>query len=340
MLAVNEGARIDPTLDRGVFLLSLDTEMAWGDVRRSTPDPRARLYDGTRYAVRHLLALLERYGVRATWAVVGHLFLDSCEMVGGLKHPEVERAAYPWHAGDWFDADPCSDVQSAPAWYAPDLIDWILECPAPQEIGCHTFSHILVDDPGCSRGCFRSELRACRALAERRGLELRSFVFPRNGIAHLDVLKEEGFLAYRGNIEPPWTRFVPGGLRRPARLVRWAAPLFPLTAQPQRVGGLWNLPATTFFLHSIGVARAVPIRARVVRAVRGIQRSIEERSISHLYLHPFNLASDPNGLLRGLEQVLATVARHRDAGRIDNPTMGELAEALSRRSVTAEVGGR
>jgi hypothetical protein len=51
----------------------------------------------------------------------------------------------------------------------------------------------------------------------------------------------------------------------------------------------------------------------------------------HMWFHEFNLATDTERLLHGLEDIFAEVSRHREAGMLDNPTMGELAHALQLR---------
>ena len=43
--------------------------------------------------------------------------------------------------GDWFKADPCTNLQTDPNWYAPDLIKLIRDSKVKHEIGSHTFSH-------------------------------------------------------------------------------------------------------------------------------------------------------------------------------------------------------
>ena len=145
-------------------------------------------YRNERQVIYRLLKLIEDYGIRATWAVVGHLFLSECQSVDGHKHPEITRPPYSWFEKDWFDADPCSDENAHPMWYGRDIVARILKCTVPQEIGSHTFSHIIVGDPDCRPEDFDSELRRCRQLAKSHGITLKSFVFPRNSVGHLNVL--------------------------------------------------------------------------------------------------------------------------------------------------------
>lgn len=316
-------------LNQGVFLLSLDTELAWGGMHNCSFEQREHLYAGTRRAIKELIGLLERYEVQATWAVVGHLLLESCKPQDGVKHPELVRPDYTWFSGDWLADDPCTDAGSDPYWYAPDIVEDVLACSVPQEIGCHGFSHMIAADPGCSAECFESEIRASLQVASRRGLTLKSFVFPRNAVAHLDVLARYGFTAFRGVVPAGRNyRRLPGPLKKIANGARWSFPLLPLTAEPSREEGMWNLPATSFYMHRMSAARLVPIRMRVHRAIRGIDLAVRQRSTFHMYFHPFNLASDPEGLLGGLGQILRYVRDRRDDGVLQTATMGELADRL------------
>ena len=81
-----------------------------------------------------------------------------------------------------------------------------------QEIGSHSFAHVLFGDPDLTREAVDSDLTACLARAAERGLTLRSFVFPRNDEGHHEALKAHGFTAYRG-LDPVWYAGLPGPLR-------------------------------------------------------------------------------------------------------------------------------
>ncbi|MGI9627176.1 MAG: hypothetical protein ACR2QM_10105 [Longimicrobiales bacterium] len=313
---------------RGVFILSLDTELAWGALHNRGHIARQHLYEQTRPAIKRLLALHEEFGIEATWAIVGSLFETGYPETGGMKHPELVRPTYGWLKDDWLEPVPAGDSKTAPNWYAPDIVESVLECSAPQEVGCHTFTHVIVGEPGCSRACFDSELAACQAAASKWGVELKTLVFPRNSIGHLDVLASHGFQAFRGNVSAPWQRFFPGPVGKAARGMQWTLPVPPLTAAPKRVGSLWDLPATTLYLHRGGVAGRIPIELRVRRARSGIRQAIRRGETFHLYFHPFNLATDPDGMLDGLRRIYQTVATERDQGRLLNLTMKGLADSL------------
>ena len=65
-------------LDCGVFTISIDLELAWGIRDRFTPKalPSLQL---EREIVQRLLSVFSRYGISATWAIVGHLLRPRLE---------------------------------------------------------------------------------------------------------------------------------------------------------------------------------------------------------------------------------------------------------------------
>lgn len=311
-------------LPRSVFVLSLDEELAWGSVHGGSLPRRAALFDQTRSCITRLLKLLEKYEIHATWALVGHLFLEECRPVNGTKHPEIVRPEYPWFPDDWFLPDPCSRLEDAPIWYGRDIVEQIKNCRVTQEIGCHTFSHVRVGEPGCSRECFASELSACRVEAEKLGLNLRSFVFPRNSVGYLDILAGAGFLAYRG-VAPGMSERLPGIAGRICRQLGYLLPFAPPAVLPERENGLWNLPASYFYPSSPRWWTVVSGLLRLYKVKKGLEKAVKKYSIFHLWFHPFNLAARPDKLFTELEAIFADVSRYRNAGSLDNLTMGELA---------------
>ena len=53
-----------------------------------------------------------------------------------------------------------------------------------------------------------------------------------------------------------------------------------------------------------------------------------QKRIFHIWFHPYNLATDVDGLLYGLEKIFAEVSLLRSQGVLENPTMGELSDVL------------
>jgi peptidoglycan/xylan/chitin deacetylase (PgdA/CDA1 family) len=313
--------------DRGVFTISLDFELAWGTVDIIGPEKWNEVYKREReIVVDRLLNLFVEFDVSATWCILGHLFLDACAPENGRKHPEIVRAHHEWHPDDWFIHDPCGTRESAPIFYGRDLVEKIRDCPVTQEIGSHSFSHIIFGDKGCSEEAARSELAECVKLAGELGIEMRSFVFPRNEIGHLGAVRDAGFKCYRG-VEPNWfegpdhsPRF-----RRMMRLIdvlRAAAP--PVVLPEQDENGLWNIPGSAMYFASHGFRRHIPMSLRTKRAIKGLDAAVNEKKVFHLWFHPTNMADNTEKMFAGLREILKHADSLRQRGRLDILPMGAL----------------
>jgi hypothetical protein len=326
-----EGDALTQGVHRPTFTLSFDTELIWGSFDQYSPAEFQRLYPDIRGTIRAALQLLEAYEVSATWAVVGHLFLRECpRAANGLAHPELVRPKQRWRPGDWYASDPCTDMERDPLWYGEDILDLIQGARVEQEIGCHSFSHVLYGDEELTSDAVNADLDACIVLAASRGITLRSFVFPRNNEGHHEALRRHGFTAYRG-AEPTRWAGAPVPAVRAGHLLTHALGVAPPVSQPyEQLPGLWNIPASSLLMHRAGARRLISRAARLRRAREGIRRAEATRGNFHLWTHPFNLANDPPYLLGVLEAILKDVVAARDRGSMSIEPMGAVAKHMAK----------
>jgi peptidoglycan/xylan/chitin deacetylase (PgdA/CDA1 family) len=327
-------------LNRGAFTISLDFELIWGTLDLFGPSGFREACEKERLLIERLLDLFVEYEIPATWCILGHLFLKECGCSDGRKHPEIIRPSHSWCKKDWFEHDPCSDEEKAPLYYGRSLVSKIRSCPVEQEIGCHTFSHVIFGDVGCSRATAESELRACVELARNLGIELRSFAFPRNQVGHLDVLHQFGFQCYRGP-EPVWheNKVIPDVVRRLNRLWEVLTTTQPPTVLPALTpSGLWNLPGSMIFFPMNGIRRFIPIEWRIKRALKGLQAAAQNNRVFHLWFHPTNLADQTEEMFFGLSRILERASIMRSRGELDICTMTALA-ITARRTHEHSLGG-
>ncbi|MBN2821334.1 MAG: polysaccharide deacetylase family protein [Bacteroidales bacterium] len=185
-------------------MISADFEMAWA-FRYSKKKKHKAVEMGLmeRENVPVLLRIFEKYNIPVTWATVGHLFLNKCEIENGKAHSKMQRPVFfenkNWlfNTGDWYQHDPGSDYKKSPAWYAPDLIDQIQNSPVQHEIGCHTFSHIDMTYKNCTSELAEAEIQECVVVANKRNILLKSMVFPGGTLGNFETLKKFGFTSYR-----------------------------------------------------------------------------------------------------------------------------------------------
>ena len=166
-----------------IFIISLDAELLWGAVlypSHKTVNLLKNDKQKGRGCIDVLLNLFEKHNIPATWAVVGHLFLDHCEKEGGIPHRNMPRFKRDWYS--------CTDIQKDPLYYGKDIVEKILSNRIEHEIGYHSFSHVIFSE--CSREVAEAEIKEGIKLAKEFGIPLRSFVFSENKIGHVDILRE------------------------------------------------------------------------------------------------------------------------------------------------------
>jgi len=300
----------------GSVVLSLDAELAWGfhDHDELAEDR----VSAARESWLRLLELFDDFEVPATWAVVGHLMLDSCD---------GEHADHPTPDG-WFDRDPGTWEGRDDRWYGSTLIDAIEDADADHEIGSHTFSH--VEFGHTTREIAAAEMRECVEIAEDRGVSVDSVVFPRNYVGHRDVLAAYGVTSYRGTKPRRW--YDRGPLGSAAKLVGWPTGAVSPTMVTPEIDeyGLVNVPASLYLFGFEGRARSLVERATgdpvVEMARRGIDRASTGDGVFHMWLHPNNLTDDRD--FDRMAAILEHLAAVRDRTPLTVETMGEIAAEL------------
>jgi len=302
-------------LDKPVFIISLDTELLWGYVAHSTDKSVSlmRNDDGNvRGCIDILLKLFEKHNIPATWAVVGHLFLDHCECEDGIPHKDMPR-----FKDDWYSSDPCTDIQKDPLYYGRDIVEKILSSRIKHEIGYHSFSHVVFSE--CSQEVAEAEIKEGIKLAKNFGITLKSFVFPEDKIGHIDILKKYEFKIYRGKTLGKYN------LNQNILIRKFCGGIDKIIApptEPKWMDGIWEIPSSMHFCDP-QVKFSVLLRAKL-----GLYRAIRSKKVFHIFLHPHDLLRYPS-LRSDLDKFLGIVAKKRDKGKIEVMTMEELASYLN-----------
>ena len=310
----------------GALVISLDFELHWGvrDIFPSDGAYRANLL-GAREVIPRLLDLFAEFDVAATWATVGFLFATSRAELEEVS-PQV-RPRYARVRLDPYREVVGADESSDPLHFAPSLIEQIARYPR-QEIGTHTFSHFYCLERGATTEAFSADLASARQIAARRGVSLRSIVFPRGqvGPRYLDVLTAHGIGCYRG---------VAGRSRRsrgPLTRALSLADAFVDVTGPHLTewadvlnGELANVPAS-FFLRPVTRSGGAE-RLRFKRLATAMRVAAESRRIIHLWWHPHNFGARPSENLAFLRRLLEVFGELRHRFEMRSLSMHEVATA-------------
>ncbi len=324
-----------PNAKLGAFVISLDFELHWG-VRdtRSLDDYRENLL-GSRVVIPRMLDLFSSYGIGATWATVGFLFCENRdELMASL--PECRPAYEDPRLSSYSSLhDIGEDERSDPVHYAPSLIKLIRQCPG-QEVASHTFSHYFCLERGQDVAAFRADLEAAVTMAARRGIQLRSLVFPRNQTndEYLHSCREMGFIAYRGNEPAVMYRARRSEEQRlHVRLLRLADTYFNLSpsnayAVDMPAAGMpVNVPSSRF-LRAYSPSRRVAESARFRRIATQMTDAARRGLVYHLWWHPHNFGVNRDENLAFCRRILEHYRRLRNDYGMESATMGELASRV------------
>lgn len=302
----------------GQFVISLDFELLWGVRDHADKQAYGQNVLGAREAVPRMLELFVKKNIRATWATVGFLFCETKEeLIASLPairpkyaNPRLSNYAYLEEVG--------KDERSDPHYFAASLVDAIMKAPG-QELGTHTMSHFYCLEDGPTSGDFEADLIAAKALAERRGVSLKSIVFPRNQFSadHLSVCAAQGITHYRGNPSSWAYRAAKGADQTPARramrlLDAYSGVLGAHTFLPGGTSVL-DVPASRFLRPCAGRFAALhPLHLATIE--RGMTAAAKEARGYHLWWHPHNfgrnLEANVAGLHRIIEHFLVLNARY------------------------------
>ncbi|WP_254862665.1 polysaccharide deacetylase family protein [Halovivax gelatinilyticus] len=290
----------------GSVVISIDAELGWGFHDLESP-PNERI-ERARWGWQTTRALLDAHEIPATWAVVGHLMLESCDGI---------HEAHPAPEG-WFERERTEWRSRRDLRFGPDLVESLVESPVDHEIASHSFSHVLFDDPGTTSELARAECERAVELADAWNLSLDSFVFPRNGVGHRDALADAGFIAYRSRTDEA------EGLYPVVRDV--LSPRSMLVTPRVDEYGLVDVPPSLFAFgfedRFRRIAETVRDDPMVELARRGIDQAATGDGIFHLWFHPNNVTTAADSTR--LRRILTYVSRRRADGSLSVETMGQV----------------
>jgi hypothetical protein len=134
-------------------------------------------------------SIFNKYSLPITWAMCGHLFLDSCNGNHGFDERD-------WY-GDWFAWDPKSDVKGNPDWYMPDFVN-LLKMDKTAEIAYHSFGHF--NYLHASDKTIIKDLELADQIRKQYAIPLKTLVYPYNAVSHIEESLQHGFNSFRGYI--------------------------------------------------------------------------------------------------------------------------------------------
>lgn len=302
------------------LVVSIDFELRWGllGVLGDDMAEYRQNLEGVEEVVPRLLEVFDRRGVRGTWATVGALASRDWDEwhTRAPVWPRYDNPVFAWR-DSYRRLDPKGRLH-----FAPHLVDAIV-ATSGQELASHTFDHVYFREPGFTRDDATADTDAVvRVFEERWGVRVRTCVFPRNQVAHTDVLLERGIVACRHNPAATyWNAATEEEQTASVRALRYADSLIPLGRRAS---------ATPAFRSSYFVRLNLPsmLWRQHCRRMVSEARTLKDDETLHCWFHPHNIGAVP-------KQGAVRVAEFLDMVRDAAPTsacfmsMGDVASALA-----------
>ncbi|MGD9804032.1 MAG: hypothetical protein AB7O71_16055 [Hyphomicrobiaceae bacterium] len=303
-----------------IIVISLDYERRWGVHDRLGDDwetYREEL-ENEDACVESMLQMFAERNIHATWATVGAIGCSGWQEYFDKAPPppayfDDRLRVKPIYA----DRDPNGRFH-----FSPTMLEKIVGTPN-QDLGSHTFSHLYLGEPGVTAtDASRDHVALKMLFSERYICEPISLVYPRNQIAHVEALYDNGIRIVRAN-ETPWyfncnvaakKTYLPRGLKLIDSINPFASHPEPITNGVTRSSGFvrFDLSQSLWPLHMRRLARPIQM------AQPGL--------VHHYWWHPHNLGRNTCERLGRLRQLLDVIADLIHTGRLRSLNMRELAD--------------
>jgi hypothetical protein len=283
---------------RGSLTISIDLELAWGNWDNLSVDHTQHIRSKERDISARLLALFDRYEMPVTWAFVAAL-LDA-KGASGMPGEQT-------------------------LWYAPDIIDQIRSANVAHDLGSHGGRHRYFDAMNEQQAV--EDLQYAAQIHEENGLTFDSFVFPRNKVAHVDLLSAQGLEVYRGE-DRAWHQSLRNRqplLGRAANLLDKVLPIAPQAVRPEVASRVCNVPGSMLFLGRDGLRRFVHPGVMLSKLRKGLRAASRTAGVFHLWFHPSNFWHDTDAQFAVFEQFAASANDRAGRGEIEIRPMASFA---------------
>lgn len=318
----------------GSFLISLDFELYWG-VRDclDLAECKERLLK-VHQIIPRLVELFKKEGIHASFATVGMLMTRNAEELNKFK-PALLPNYSNTHLSPYNGYLSNVEGVNHDLHFAPELVELIKQTDG-LEVGSHTFSHYYCLANGQDAATFEADLKAHVALAQSKGMRLKTLVFPRNQYnqQYLEICKKHGIVAYRGN-ESSWiyaarddSKETP--LRRAFRLTDAYINLsghHTFSVKTQSSAQPYNFPSSRF-LRPASPGNSMLENLRLRRITRAMDYAAKHGEVYHLWWHPHNFGEHTEANFEFLQKVIDHYHSLRQKYGFESLNMAELAERL------------
>ncbi|WP_342388779.1 polysaccharide deacetylase family protein [Salinicoccus bachuensis] len=297
-------------MKNGTFIISLDFELYWGYLGITDYNKQFKRFYQTRDIASEMIKLFEKNEMKVTWSTVGFLMVENSKELNELTHHIAKPKYSRRELDNYFNFNHVVEEENfcEGVFFANDIVEE-LKNSKYQTIGTHSFSHYYCLEDGQTVHEFADDLRIAKEIADEKGIEMSSIVFPRNQFDrdYLNLLKKYGIDTYRGT--PDHLIFRPrrhdNYFIRGMRLVDTYLNITGnLTHEhPSPYEELYNIKASRFLKPQNKTNRVM--RALQLRRIKNeMTAAAKNNHYYHIWWHPHNFSVSPEENFRFLEDII------------------------------------
>jgi peptidoglycan/xylan/chitin deacetylase (PgdA/CDA1 family) len=291
------------------LIISLDCEGKWGMADKMGPEYGWLTQANLTNVYREICDLFAEYQTKTTFGFVGAFVLPMHRRDEYLD----QIRAWKYQGKNWsrfYEAD--RERGDVDGWFCPEALS--IARDAGHELASHGFSHIPFDDPTTAKEDLAKDMELVRLAARDCGFDPRTFIYPRNGIGHTDLIDSNEFVGYRDQLP---IRGRASSLLREFNIFEKAQP-----KAATQAGSTVKIPSGYFLNWRKGARARVPHAVSVARWKSILNSAVQSNGVAHLWFHPHNLISAPT-TRHLLEAVLNHARSLREKGKLNIVTQEE-----------------
>ena len=273
------------------FSISIDLELAWGVWDKINQNHLNNAINLERKIVDKLLDIFNYYDLPVSWATVGALIDKNNKMI---------------------------NVGDKKAWYAPDIIDKIINSKTNHLIASHSYAHPNFKET--NENIIIEDFKKAEYFFKTLDIKPNVLVFPRNQVAHLSILKKFNYKFYR-SIDKSWYKSVSTYSTFLGKIANINDKIFPFTANSikpvKHENGLTEIPSSILLISRNGFKFAVTNFNMFYKIKKGIELAIKNKECFHIWFHPSNFYFKSNKQFDLLKNILKFVNKMREKDLID-----------------------
>ena len=269
-------------MSSGSVTFTFDCEGKWGMMDHPRDWDSQLTQNNLNEAYEFILSTLHENNISATFAFVG-AFTETRE---NFLNESLLKLTSKNHMS-WLKNSKDKIINKAEeGWFMPDLLEMVRSYNT-HELATHSYTHIPFDMLDAEDAII--ELGLVKHWAEKKNIDCKTIVYPRNIIKHTSLLNDFGIFGYRD--EPK--DILP---KRFHKIIKTLAEEICIFKKAQQVEKLEQskIPGGVFINWRYGFRNLIPSSVSLLKYKSIINDAKLRRRMAHFWIHPHNFITSPS----------------------------------------------